>query len=365
MHPEFDFGFVLSGGGARGAYEIGVAQYLAQEQLIPSAYSGASIGALNAAFLSNSAASFEENVRKLDSIWRSLEVKDVVKINKKFIGLGLLYAMLKKSVKSHPALLGVEQLIKQVSQTSKVVENVSTASELLTLNPLYKRVQNGLLDNQFLKDLLNHELNLGVSDAKKTWISVYESNGLAKDLSDYTLAKLRVRDTTESKYILLNEIPFEQKLSVILASAAIPAIYDSQTIGDKGYIDGGVGGTWKASGNTPIAPLISAGFEICVVAHLSDASFFDRHEFKDTTIIEIRPESSLHPNGLLSSMFDFRAETIDRLIEQGYADAKRCISRSLKSVMLIKQDKKSREVRQASLEQIENDDFESKLKLLD
>ena len=76
--------FVLAGGGARGAYEVGVLQYLEEElahelgrPLKPQIVCGTSIGALHACHLAAHADRLE-HVRFLSDQWRSLRIRDVV-----------------------------------------------------------------------------------------------------------------------------------------------------------------------------------------------------------------------------------------------------------------------------------------------
>jgi NTE family protein len=78
---------VLSGGGARGAYEAGVMLYL--REALPQALgrrpadvrldviSGVSIGAVNACFLASTAHEPESQARQLADVWRSLNLEDV------------------------------------------------------------------------------------------------------------------------------------------------------------------------------------------------------------------------------------------------------------------------------------------------
>ncbi|HET6922111.1 MAG TPA: patatin-like phospholipase family protein, partial [Anaeromyxobacteraceae bacterium] len=78
---------VLSGGGARGAYEAGVMLYL--REALPEAMgrrprdvrldviSGVSIGAVNACFLASTAHEPETQARQLADVWRSLRLEDV------------------------------------------------------------------------------------------------------------------------------------------------------------------------------------------------------------------------------------------------------------------------------------------------
>ena len=73
---------VLSGGGARGAYQVGVLKAIAdlhaKDARNPfSIISGTSAGAINAVALAASANNFRLAVKKVEKIWGSLEVGDV------------------------------------------------------------------------------------------------------------------------------------------------------------------------------------------------------------------------------------------------------------------------------------------------
>lgn len=74
---------VLSGGGARAAYEVGVLRAIAEQNTSAgdhapfSVYCGSSAGALNATALALSAEDFGGAVRRLTSFWRGLHARDV------------------------------------------------------------------------------------------------------------------------------------------------------------------------------------------------------------------------------------------------------------------------------------------------
>jgi len=366
MHPDFPgFGLVFSGGGARGAYEVGVAQYLASQNLVPSAYAGASIGALNAVFLAG-ASSFQQGVQRLEEVWRTLKVEDIVKVNNQLVLLGLVHAIVKRGMAIHPGLAVLNEGLDILGSKIKLMKDVKNISQLIAENPLLAKLQQGLLDNKFLRGLLEDEFRINeMEHSSPIWVSVYPSKGMTRDILDYLLAGVGGRDTDESHYLLLNEIRKEERLSAILASAAIPAVYSHQTVNGQKYVDGGVGGAINSTGNTPLTPLVSAGYTNCVVVNLSDGSIFNRHEFKGTTIIEVRPETTLHPNGLLPSLFDFRPERIQSLIQQGYSDAQRCIGQALQALSLVHAGRSAARSREDGILQLRYDGFDEAMKLLD
>jgi NTE family protein len=78
-----ELAFVLGGGGARGAYQIGFLRHLAQRypDLRVPILTGVSAGGINAAFLANFSGSFAESVEHLTSLWCKLSVDQVFRVD--------------------------------------------------------------------------------------------------------------------------------------------------------------------------------------------------------------------------------------------------------------------------------------------
>ena len=76
-------GLVLSGGGARGAYQVGVLQYLAREfpTAIPEVLTGVSAGAINAAFIAARQEPFVEKLDQLAEMWSNLRIDEVFRVD--------------------------------------------------------------------------------------------------------------------------------------------------------------------------------------------------------------------------------------------------------------------------------------------
>ena len=70
---------VLSGGGARAAYQVGFLRYLVRNfpDLDIPIITGVSAGAINTAFLANYQGTFTEAVEKLSNLWLGLTVDQV------------------------------------------------------------------------------------------------------------------------------------------------------------------------------------------------------------------------------------------------------------------------------------------------
>ena len=79
--PSEVFGLVLTGGGARGAYQVGVLKAMAKiaghHQSVFQVITGVSVGALNAAGLASHFESLEHAAGKLEDFWSSLQTQKV------------------------------------------------------------------------------------------------------------------------------------------------------------------------------------------------------------------------------------------------------------------------------------------------
>jgi NTE family protein len=74
---------VLSGGGARGAYQVGVLRVLAREcpEAVPDILVGVSAGGINAAFLAARQDSLSEKVDQLTAMWSNLRIEQVFRVD--------------------------------------------------------------------------------------------------------------------------------------------------------------------------------------------------------------------------------------------------------------------------------------------
>ena len=74
---------VLTGGGARAAYQVGVLRYVASRHptLSPGILTGVSAGGMIAAMLAGRPAGFADAVDELTSVWKSLRMEDVFRVD--------------------------------------------------------------------------------------------------------------------------------------------------------------------------------------------------------------------------------------------------------------------------------------------
>ena len=78
-----DLALMLSGGGARAAYQVGFLRLLAREfpDVVPGILTGVSAGGINAAYLAARQEPFAEKVENLAEVWSSIRIDDVFRVD--------------------------------------------------------------------------------------------------------------------------------------------------------------------------------------------------------------------------------------------------------------------------------------------
>src|SRR5438132_8731430 len=80
---DYDLALVLTGGGARGAYQVGVLRWLARNypDLRVPIITGVSAGAMNAALLAAHPGTFPQAVTTMSSLWSELTAEKVFRVD--------------------------------------------------------------------------------------------------------------------------------------------------------------------------------------------------------------------------------------------------------------------------------------------
>lgn len=304
-------GLVLSGGGAKGAYHVGVVKALAEHGIEVDIVSGASIGALNGALLATSS-SVQEGYERLNEIWQLLIQQSPIKFQVKNLPIPYYLILL--------ASFGLRLNAMPLMVVQKLLAHYDIGADFFKQDPSF-------LDNSPLTTLIDKYVNWQcLQQGKQLYVSVYKSKGGMSDLIGCLAAMLSLKDTAPSDFLCLQQLPEWEWKNALMASAALPMLYESQKIGGEKYTDGGQGGWKTVQGNTPITPLINAGCNLVLVSHLSDGSFWNRTVFNETTVIELRPRKLVEREGI-RDLLAFNAHSINDWIEQGYTDTVASISR--------------------------------------
>jgi predicted acylesterase/phospholipase RssA len=265
MENDDGIGLVLSGGGAKGAFQAGVWKAMCELDLAERvrAISGTSVGAINAAAFAT--------VRDPDQIcrfWRE-HIEEVATPNLRHLSLDAL---------------------------RQGIENTLAGRAF----PFH-----GLLDRTALENLLSSLLPAAwPKEAPAVTTTALECRASALgelDASAYTLRRFHLDE----------ELAPDRRVAKILASAAIPWGFDPVEIDGRRYVDGG----WDEIGgdNVPASPLLKEdnGIKTVVIVRCNSAEVEPQplRERIPTglAVVEVRPSSTLQ--GIFGDMATFLGNT--------------------------------------------------------
>jgi len=229
-------GLVLPGGGARGAYQVGVLSAIAD--MVPDnvnpfpVITGTSVGAINAASIASRADNFKLAVRRLTKMWCQLRTDNIYRTDP--------LTIMRCSLRWLASL---------------------TLGGLGVANP------ESFLDNEPLRELLNGDLDL--SQIEKA-IEAGALRAVAVTASSYNRGRAVSFFQGEEGiggWERARRDGLRQELTVdhLLASSSLPFIFPAQRIGKEFYGDGSLRLT------APLSPAIRLGAERVLVLGIRDA----------------------------------------------------------------------------------------------
>lgn len=325
------FGLVLTGGGAKGAYQAGALKYIAEIGLVPQIIAGTSIGSLNGAVLA-SHPNFTQAVQQLNQLWNQLAQADILRPHTGTVLRTLSYTT--QAFVPKLRIWTVDFLLKQgLLRDSTAIFDPAPIEELLrkTVNP--------------------HNLRRGI----ELWVTVFPSLKIPGLGSNLLVDLVRARTGTDAHWLCVQDFTDDDTLyNVILASAALPLAFPSRQVNSQVYIDGGL------ADNVPLKALAARGCTHAIIIHLQNGVDWNRHDFPAQTIIEIRPQLPINKSdipiiGLIDTVLDFSAERLAELQKLGYEDAKRCLTPIVQTFSTLKHQRHSHDSLINSTQRLIND----------
>lgn len=280
-------GLVLAGGGARGAYQIGAIKALKELGLDKyiNVLSGTSIGALNAMLFMSG------DLEKSISIWNKISKEDILPTeeNNLIIRSTLLH-------------LGMNNMNFIKKYMPKIISGGNISRSGLV----------GIMDE------------IDFEFIKKSHIICYATCTESIELLP--------------RYFKINDYEEEDIRKILLATSAIPMIYECEKIEEVIYLDGGI------VDNVPIQPVYGENCDIIIVVHLARESNIDKRVFPNTYIIEILP--TVMEVGLFEGTLDFSVDMSRKRMQIGYDDTMNIIKPIMELTRFIdnseKEDSKSK-----------------------
>lgn len=287
-----DIALVLSGGGGKGAYQVGAYKAIVEDSRFKiSGISGTSVGALNAALFS------AKDIKEAEAIWQSLTPDDIL------------------SPTADSDFLASDLKLDNFSLAEKLIlndintENIFT-TEFFNDNEFFSRVG--------LSKIINDTKTPQLLDMTKPICAISAFN-----LNDAI-----------PNYFVLNELSDIDTEKLLLASSAIPLVFEYVTYNSKNYYDGGFP---LFGNNLPMSPLYSLGYRKFIVIHTASSKdtymninsikrnrkLLNEEYFDDGIFLHLFPSKSL--GGIREGTLNFDDKYIDETIALGYEDTKKVL----------------------------------------
>ncbi|MDD3252241.1 MAG: patatin-like phospholipase family protein [Lachnospiraceae bacterium] len=262
-----EYGIVLEGGGARGAYQVGAWKALREAGVKIKGIAGASVGALNGALMCM------DELEKAEQIWGNLTYSDVMNID-------------------NSLMEQFHELGQDVFRTKQLVKGLRELGENAV-----KIVREGGFDITPLRGLLRE--------------SVDEDRIRNSDRELY----VTTFSVDEKKEIVLDvkRAPEGEMADALMASAYFPA-FRNEKLGGKRYMDGG------SLNNVPVNVLLERDYRDIIVIRIYGFGFDTE---KVLTIPEGVSVSHIAPRQDLGGILEFNKKRISRNMQLGYLDAQR------------------------------------------
>ncbi len=255
-------GIALAGGGARGAYQIGAWRALKEYEIDTkiTAYSGASVGSLNAVLFAMG------DYDTAYDTWMKLDRNSLFNLEKK------IYKRVFKE---------------KLNFLNRGVYNTKRLEKLMEESINFDKIKD--------KDIFIATTHLGTE--KSTFFDLIRMNYRHYFKSDHQIA-----------YQELSKFKHEDVIKILLASCAIPIAFKPVQIGEKTFYDGGL------LDNTPFQPLIDAGCDTIIVIDLFTFSPMRHKKVDGIKMYTCYPKKSLR------GVLDFSTKHIKRRFDLGYHD---------------------------------------------
>jgi NTE family protein len=294
-HSTWKVGLVLAGGAAKGGYQVGAVEALAEAGTRLHAIAGTSIGALNGSVLAT-APTVGDGAIRLRAMWERFT-----------------------------AAIGAPPVGGARTDDDDVLVEPFAAQAANAIPRIVRLVLNRGLLEEMVAEAIGPA---GLAQALPFYVATYR---VLKPihvphvrLAQYLVDWMRRVAGNRSAILHLNPLPAEEARNAVLASAALPLMFPARQLRDGSFRDGMLGGD-----NVPIRALVDAGCRIVIVVHLGQREKIDAREFRDLVLLEVRPSTPLVPRGPLGGLsgpLDFSPERFDLLRQRGYADTREILS---------------------------------------
>lgn len=277
LYMKRKMGLVLDGGGAKGAYHIGVFKALKEFNIYRDikVISGSSVGALNACLFPI----YNLNFQIVENIWIN-ETEDKI------------------------FTLEPNKIINSLFKTNKFNNTLNTV------------LSSFLDDDVSLMAFINFISSSGVfsRDGLIEIMDKYLKEDVIKSINVYACCTNSY--SIKPYYFKLKNYSLNKIKKILLASSAIPILFPPENIQGESYFDGGV------SDNSPINALKNEKCTDIIAVHLKksvNSNIYKNSLFKGVNIYELYPQKDL--GDFFDGTLNFSSDFIRKCMNQGYIDA--------------------------------------------
>ena len=265
MEPRLDltkeYGLVLEGGGAKGAYQIGAWKALKEAGVKTKGVSGTSVGALNGALICM------DDLERAENLWANITYSQIINVDDELMG--------------------------------RLFDKSQMKPEFLreTLKEIFRMLGEGGMDITPLRRLI--EENIDEDLIRKSPVEFYSCTYSLTDRKELNVD--------------MKTVPEGQMKDMLLASAYLPG-FKNEKLHGKTYVDGG------ATNVLPMDVLLEHGYQDLILLRI-----FGVGREKKVSIPEGVSVTEIAPRGNLGNTLQFDAGKSRKNMRLGYYDALRAI----------------------------------------
>lgn len=330
-------GLVLTGGGARAAYQVGVVEALSRLPVEIAAVSAVGAGALNGALVAASETAAEA-VERMRVAWRETCLSQ-----QSAIGLGPI-PVLRLGVYLTMLFAGgvkpqIEEQLRGATQTARGFRNSGRLSSSFGGGDMADLMM--MAAEELVRVTTDAELDAFLSARFRQaaaqprvpfFVSLYaaEAGPLAKLRMGLEMAGLM--QSAAPRYVAVSDpdLAEEDRINAVLASATLPFLCEPGAFRQTAFIDGSFGGMRRSPGAVPLQPLRrsdAVSLDAIVVVHTESGVAWDASDFRGTPIIEIRPSRLAEAEDV--GYFWAELPALERWMAVGETDAAEVLGRWL------------------------------------
>lgn len=263
-------GLVLSGGGGKGAYQIGAWKAFEEFNIKFDVIAGTSIGAINGLLMSS------VDVTKATDIWLNLEEKT-----------------------------GID--------SSRLIAELTLAD--------YNSIYTTFMDPSFCEKLVN---NGGRVNATLIEEGIDKLLNTANKCESFFVCSTQVKQSPTGEFFNIMKMDKAEGKKAILSSTSVPVIFNAVNIGSHNYYDGGI------TNNVPIEPVIQSDCDL-IIAIVLDLKDMDKLKiYSPVPIVTIIPSQLL--GDFKTGVLNIRRQDVQMKMDLGYTDTHKLLN-SIKGLL--------------------------------